>query len=353
VSNGRGSGDAGGLAARGRSLLPIAYLATFGVLLLFVIVVSLFGSSRDGDPSLSLAISPEAAAANADVKVPVTPAAQRKINSYLVADPALLEATSAGLLPKIGADGRKPRDAYAGAWNANDTRPRVALVIRDLGIGAGETSVALSNLPAGITLAFAPYSQDIQSWVDKARGAGHEVLLELPMEPLDFPNSDPGPRALLVGASADENGKRMNWALSRATGYVGFANLMGSRFLGEAAPMNPVFATLASRGLMFFDDGASPRSLSAQEAREHDVPLAASSLTVDEVQAMTPIDEKLATLEQRARETGFAVGVGSPFPVTIDRVATWAQNLAMHGIALVPVSAIAKKPAGAQPAAAP
>ena len=124
---------------------------------------------------------------------------------------------------------------------------------------------------------------------------------------------------------------------------------MGSRFLGEAGPMEPVFNTLAARGLMFFDDGACPRSLSASQAHDHDVPLAASSLTIDDVQAMAPIDEKLAVLEQRAHDTGFAIGVGSPYPVTIDRVATWAQNLVQHGVVLVPVSAVSKRAGSAQP----
>jgi polysaccharide deacetylase 2 family uncharacterized protein YibQ len=173
------------------------------------------------------------------------------------------------------------------------------------------------------------------------------------MEPLDFPNSDPGPRSLLVGASMDENAKRMEWAMARATGYVGFANLMGSRFLGEAAPLDPVFATFAKRGLMFFDDGSSPRSLAAQTAQRHGVPFAQNNVHIDDVQTMTAFDERLAQLEQLAHESGSAIGVGFPYPVTIDRVATWAQALNAHGVALVPLTALTKNASGAQVPASP
>lgn len=35
----------------------------------------------------------------------------------------------------------------------------------------------------------------------RAREAGHEILLQLPMEPFDYPDSDPGPQTLLASAA--------------------------------------------------------------------------------------------------------------------------------------------------------
>ena len=66
------------------------------------------------------------------------------------------------------------------------------------------------------------------------------MLLEVPMEPFDFPDSDPGPHALLAAAGSDENLKRLDWSLSRFTGYVGVSNLLGGRFLGETGAIDPV-----------------------------------------------------------------------------------------------------------------
>ena len=81
-----------------------------------------------------------------------------------------------------------------------------------------------------MTLAFAPYADDVQRWVAKARELGHEVLLEVPMEPFDFPDSDPGPHTLRSGASEDANIRKLTWSLTRFTGYAGITNLLGGPF---------------------------------------------------------------------------------------------------------------------------
>jgi polysaccharide deacetylase 2 family uncharacterized protein YibQ len=221
----------------------------------------------------------------------------------------------------------------------------IAIIIAGLDVGANDTANALAKLPPGVTLAFAPFAPDIQSWIDKARGAGHEVLIEIPMEPFDFPDSDPGPQSLLVAASAGENLKRFDWALARATGYVGVTNLLGGRFLGETAAVEPVMAEAAKRGLLFFDSGENSNSLTLTAARHTNIPLATGTIMLDTVQSEDAIDAKLAALESAARQDGFAIGVGSVYPVTIERVAEWASTADAHGFALAPVSALAAVPA--------
>ena len=106
-------------------------------------------------------------------------------------------------------------------------------VISGLGISAKATSAAIAGLPADVTLAFAPYDDDVQRWVSEARRQGHEVLLELPMEPYDFPDSDPGPHTLRAGVGEESNTQRLTWSLTRFTGYAGVTNLLGGRFLGD------------------------------------------------------------------------------------------------------------------------
>ncbi|HEX3407807.1 MAG TPA: divergent polysaccharide deacetylase family protein, partial [Caulobacteraceae bacterium] len=91
-----------------------------------------------------------------------------------------------GPLPIIGADGRTSAQAYARP-STPDGKPRVALIIGGLGLNAKETRVAISALPPEVTLSFVPYSEGLQGWIDMARAAGHEVLLEAPMEPKDYP----------------------------------------------------------------------------------------------------------------------------------------------------------------------
>src|SRR5215471_2904762 len=251
----------------------------------------------------------------------------RKLAGQLIADPALIEDSAVGPLPKMDASGRTPMTAYAQSFDATTKRPRIAIVIGGLDVGAANTKRALTDLPPQVTLAFSPFAPDAQDYVDRAREAGHEVLVEVPMEPFDFPESDPGHHALLVAASAEENIRRLNWAMSRFTGYVGITNRLGGRFLGEENAIMPVLGETSRRGLLFFDNGANSSSLALTGARHVNAPIATGSLTVDAIQTKESVDAKLAELEADARRNGATIGVGSVYPITIARVAAWAETL--------------------------
>src|SRR5690606_15597580 len=97
-----------------------------------------------------------------------------------------------GPLPSIASDGRVPAQAYARPFRANG-RPRVALIVGGLGLNAVTTRAAIERLPAEVTLSFVPYAEGLQAWIDMARAHGHEVMLEMPMEPTGYPDNDPGP----------------------------------------------------------------------------------------------------------------------------------------------------------------
>ena len=155
----------------------------------------------------------------------------------MVADPALIENSPLGPLPRVADDGCKPMTAYAVPAAAG--KFRIAIVVSGLGISAKATSAALASLPASVTLGFAPYAGDVQHWVTQARQFGHEVLLEVPMEPFDFPDCDPGPYTLRVGSMSSVNAERLNWALTRFTGYAGVTNLLGDRLLSDSEALAP------------------------------------------------------------------------------------------------------------------
>jgi polysaccharide deacetylase 2 family uncharacterized protein YibQ len=258
----------------------------------------------------------------------------------LVADPALIENSPIGPLPRIADDGRKPMSAYAAP--AAEGKLRIAIVVSGLGISAKATGAALASLPAGVTLGFAPYAGDVQSWVNQARSFGHEVLLEVPMEPFDFPDSDPGPHTLRAGVDEDSNIQRLNWALSRITGYAGVTNLLGQRFLSDPDALSPILTSLTRRGLYFYDNGAAPQSVAPNLASRDAVAFAGANETLDSIQTALEIDKHLSALEDEARAQGSAIGSGFLYPVTVERIALWAKGLSARGFVLVPVSAIIK-----------
>ena len=257
-------------------------------------------------------------------------------------DPALLEAAPdfpGSRLPRIGADGRTPMQAYARPVDALDTRPKVAFLLVGIGLSDAESRAAIEALPPGVTLGVSPYTPTVEPLLADARAHGHEILVTLPMESQGYPLNDSGPRALLTGADPADNQRNLEWVLSRVPGAAGATGasdgLRGERFAGSSALFGPVLGELASRGLMYVD----PRETASDPGAAVDV-----TKVVDEPPLRAAIDARLAELEQAARDGKPALGLAGPLrPVTVERIASWARGLDGRGIALVPASVMLPK----------
>lgn len=262
-----------------------------------------------------------------------------------VPDPGLVERSHAGVLPRIGLDGRRPAQVYArpadvsGAPRMGDPA-RVAIMIDGLGISASSTDDAIQRLPEEVSLAFAPYGRDLQTWVNKARQNGHEVLLQLPMEPFDYPDNDPGPHTLLASSTTTENMQRLQWLMSRFSGYFGVTNYMGAKFTSTSKSLTPVLDEIAKRGLAFVDDGRSARSTVNAVAGSVGLSASAGDVAIDGGQTKQSVEAALKRLEATALERGYAVGTGSALPATVAAISAWAKDLRARGLILVPVSAV-------------
>jgi uncharacterized protein len=312
------------------------------------LVITLLGSAGRPGVTLTLAgltsprpVAPIIAAADA-LPPPVVIDKPVFAGTVLVADPALIENTPLGPLPRIADDGRKPMTVYAAPAAAG--KFRIAIVVSGLGISAKATNAALASLPPGVTLGFAPYANDVQHWVSQARQFGHEVVLEVPMEPFDFPDSDPGPHTLRTGADENANLERLTWAMTRITGYAGVTNLLGQRFLSDSDALSPAMTYLARRGLYFYDNGAAQQSAAPQVAASTATPFGQANESLDSIQTALEIDRHLSALEDEARAHGSAIGSGFIYPITVDRIAAWSKGLQGRGFVLVPVSAIVSAP---------
>ena len=262
-------------------------------------------------------------------------------------NPKLLESSRYGMIP-VAAEGLKPFKVYAAGSDAERVaaakKPTIAIVISGLGVGAAKTADAITKLPGAVSLAFTPYGSDPGKLVERARAQKHEVLLQIPMEPFDYPDNDPGPQTLLTTLPGDQNIDRLTWHMSRFQGYVGLANFMGSRFVATDAAMQPVIKEAAKRGLGWFDDGSSARSVAGVIAEGQAMPFAKANVSIDTVPTQAEIDRALTRLEALAKEHGSAVGIASALPISIDRIAIWAKQLDSRGIMLVPLTTAMLKP---------
>ena len=255
-------------------------------------------------------------------------------------DASLTEDGPFGPLPRIGPDGRRPFFEYARPFNFEDDRPKVAVLLLGLGLQAELFEAALA-LPGPISLQLSPYAPDLPVLVDRARAASHEVLLELPMEPADYPASDPGPHTLLADSSRAENLKRLDWLLAQAPGYIALAG-GGARF-AASDHAGDVLDVLARRGLALIELGASQLAPAAAAAG---LPYASAPRAIDQDPSAPSIDEALAWLEAEALAGGSALGVVQSYPVSLERLHAWAATLEDKGLVLAPVSAVLIEQAG-------
>jgi polysaccharide deacetylase 2 family uncharacterized protein YibQ len=358
-------------------------VAAFGacalVALMAIGAIQLFGDPSAAGPRRVLSLAPSDAAANAP-RVAFSDAAEEgfELEQYLaeelpysgeigeidangelrvavVESPAhrpnvtpLPRAPLAGLseqgpngpLPIVAANGRTPAQAYARPFTPQRDRPMVAVIIGGLGFNARTTTQAIEELPPEVTLSFVPYADNLQSWIDRARARGHEVLLELPMEPFDPDADDTGPQTLLASASAQQNISRLDQLLSRGAGYFGVTNYQGARFATSAQASAPVVQALRRRGLVFISSGIGQRTALSVEAQRAGLAATAADRLIDVRQEAGAIDDQLLNLEALALQNHSAIGAGFAYPVTIEQVGRWSRDVASRGYQLAPASAV-------------
>lgn len=252
--------------------------------------------------------------------------------------PTVVEESPYGLLPKVAEDGSRPSDVYARPSDYASVEggpPRVAVLLNGLGVPGATDGDIIKGLPPPVSLAYGAYGRGLQERVTKVRTAGHEVFLAIPLEPDNYPSTDPGPHALLTTLPPKDNIKRLQWAMSRYSGYIGVTNYMGAKFQSDLGSVAPVFEELKRRGLLYLADGSTERSVTDRVATALELEYEVADVHLDDGR----MDRQLAKLEEAAKENGTAIGVAKAAPGTVKRIADWAGSLERKGLVLVPVSA--------------
>jgi polysaccharide deacetylase 2 family uncharacterized protein YibQ len=256
-------------------------------------------------------------------------------------NPDLIEETDVGRLPVVGPDGLRPMDQYARPWSgARGTR--VAIVISGLGLSQTGSQRAIQQLPPGVTLAFAASGNSLQRWMQEARRKGHEILLQVPLEPFDYSADNHLPGTLLTTSSPKENLARLHQALAKITNYTGLMNYQGGRYLSDEKALQPVLRDVAKRGLLFLDDGTSSLSKTATVSDAVELPHAFADVVLDGQLQTQSILRKLDELGRIADRKGTAIGVAAAFDESIDAVRQWAEEATQRGVEIVGVSAIVR-----------
>lgn len=248
---------------------------------------------------------------------------------------------SGGVLPKIAVDGRKPWYVYSRPFDRRDPRPRIAVVVGELGLSHKTSEAAINDLADSVTLAFASYGSAVDSWMLRARSHGHEIMLSVPMEPLDYPLSDPGSQSILVSNTEAENKTRLLSHMAKGVAYTGVTSFSGSRLTTTPDALRPILAELKSRGLFWFDARLTPLSAGQALAKEIGLPAIDADFHIDADAAPNFMDVLLHDVETSAQQSGRAIVLIEPSPMTIAKTVEWIKTLPEKGFALTPISAFA------------
>jgi polysaccharide deacetylase 2 family uncharacterized protein YibQ len=212
--------------------------------------------------------------------------------------------------------------------------PVIAIVIDDMGNDVVQNRRAIA-LPKEVSLSFLPQPADTPRLVEEAHRAGHEILVHVPME-APRPNDTSLRLALRRDLPAEENVRRLEWALSRVPGHAGINNHEGSLFTADRLALIPVAEALYGRGVFFLDSRTTPLTQIVPVARAFGVPSSDRDVFLDDDQSSPAVAAQLRELEKVARTQGVAIAIGHPHAATLDLVTRWCET--QNGFRLIPAS---------------
>lgn len=269
------------------------------------------------------------------------PPVQKSQNPIADILPDLSEKKDDLTLPRVNTAGQKAANYYIKTFKRPDERPIVAIVVTGLGHNRQVTQSALA-LNENVGLSFSPYSRTIAGWLEASRLSGHESYIDFPMQTSGYPNEDPGPYAVLLSRSNTQNFAYLQWAMSRAQGYVGLFSPVNGVMSTNSEAYKPLVTEMAKRGVMLFM-GHEPLQRETKDIIDQSkVSKIIGDVWIDEELSEMGMQSRLATLEQTAQRNGYAIGVVHAYPISIAQLKHWLERDGERDYILAPPSFIDK-----------
>jgi hypothetical protein len=187
--------------------------------------------------------------------------------------------------------------------------PRIAIIIDD----AGYTSCSFEKLmqfQGKLTFSVLPFLDGSSGLAEYLQKSGFEVILHIPMEPLDYPEKNPGEGALLMEDSREEIEKKTDAMIYNLKYIVGANNHMGSKLTQNYEQMTWIAARLKIHNLYFIDSLTTDNSEAWEAARDLGVMTARRDVFLDNEDNFSYINSQFERLKQIARKRGTAIGIG-------------------------------------------
>ena len=209
-----------------------------------------------------------------------------------------------------------------------------------MGLSRTSTEEAM-KLPGNITFSYSPYSGNLKEWFERAKEKNNQTLLDIPLEPSDYPISDPGPYALLTTLSKEDNLGRLRTIFSLGDGYTGIRIARGDKFSSSLDDVTAVFKEIKDKNLFVVFSGDIDFQVE-NVMKNLGIKYIKADDQIDEKLSKEVIFEKLTMLEATALEKGYAVAMARPYPLTVKVINQWMQTLKDKNIEIVQISALNK-----------
>ena len=198
-----------------------------------------------------------------------------------------------------------------------DDIPRIAIIIDDIGYDR-QIAMDLCLLDPHLTFSVLPFSPFGLSIAEKLFAKGAQLMLHLPMEPVQYPEANPGPGALFSSMTPDKLLAQLRKDLNQVPGVVGVNNHMGSKLTADSDKMNQIFTILKKKELFFIDSRTASTSQGEASARLFKLKFAQRDIFLDNSQDIPYIRGQFARLIKIAQKHGTAIGIGHPYKATLE-----------------------------------
>ncbi len=198
-----------------------------------------------------------------------------------------------------------------------DDIPKIAIIIDDIGYDK-QIAMELYLLDPSLTFSVLPFSPFGAAIAQKLTAKGAQLMLHLPMEPVQYPKVNPGPGALLSSMTPDTLLAQLRKDLKEVPGVVGVNNHMGSKLTADSDKMNQIFTILKKKDLFFIDSRTSSTSKGEASARLFKLRFAHRDVFLDNSQNIPYITGQFAKLIKYAQKHGTAIGIGHPYRATLE-----------------------------------
>lgn len=221
----------------------------------------------------------------------------------------------------------------------------LGLVLIGLGLDREATGLAIQSLPAAVSFSFMPAAPQLAAWIEAAKAAGHEVLIDLPLGGSAARMVGAERVALYAGFSPFDNLQRLEWTLGRYGGAVGVSALVGRDFMAAPDHLEMVMRRLSRTQMVVFDavrgHPGGPGEAVAEAAFRAGVAYGEASMLIDGHGPAATTEAQLRDLIDLTRRRGAVVAALRGHVVLIRQLALFTQRLPRHRIRLMPLSAFA------------